>query len=47
MIVLVGIDVAGSGQELLGAVAILVGAVGYAIGPMIVKLGSAGLMRGR
>lgn len=43
VILLVGIDVAGNGQELLGAVAILVGAVGYAIGPMLVKLGMDGL----
>ena len=37
VIALVGIDVAGSGAELLGAGAILVAAVGYAIGPMLVK----------
>jgi drug/metabolite transporter (DMT)-like permease len=43
VILLVGIDVAGNSQELLGAVAILVGAVGYAIGPMLVKLGMDGL----
>jgi drug/metabolite transporter (DMT)-like permease len=43
VILLVGIDVAGNGRELLGAVAILVGAVGYAIGPMLVKLGMDGL----
>jgi drug/metabolite transporter (DMT)-like permease len=43
VILLVGIDVAGNGSELLGAVAILVGAVGYAIGPMLVKLGMDGL----
>jgi drug/metabolite transporter (DMT)-like permease len=43
VILLVGIDVAGNGQELLGAVVILVGAVGYAIGPMLVKLGMDGL----
>jgi drug/metabolite transporter (DMT)-like permease len=43
VIVLVGIDVAGSGRELLGAAAILTAAVGYAIGPMIVKLRFDGL----
>jgi drug/metabolite transporter (DMT)-like permease len=37
VIALVGVDVAGSGPELVGACAILVAAVGYAIGPMIVK----------
>jgi drug/metabolite transporter (DMT)-like permease len=39
----VGIDVAGSSAELLGALAVLVGAVGYAIGPMLVKLGMEGI----
>jgi drug/metabolite transporter (DMT)-like permease len=34
---LVGIDVAGQPEELLGAAAILVAAFGYACGPMIVK----------
>ena len=43
VIALVGIDVAGSSAELLGALAVLVGAVGYAIGPMLVKLGMQGL----
>ncbi|MFZ0089635.1 MAG: EamA family transporter [Solirubrobacteraceae bacterium] len=43
VIALLGLDVAGNGQELLGAVAILIGAVGYAIGPMLVKLGMGGL----
>ncbi len=43
VIALVGIDVAGNSQELLGALAVLVGAVGYAIGPMLVKLGMHGL----
>ncbi|HEX5191871.1 MAG TPA: EamA family transporter [Solirubrobacteraceae bacterium] len=37
VIALVGVDVAGSGSELLGAGAILIAAVGYAIGPMVVK----------
>jgi drug/metabolite transporter (DMT)-like permease len=43
VIALVGIDVAGSSTELLGVGAILLGAVGYAIGPMVVKLGMGGL----
>ena len=38
VIALVGIDVAGSASELLGTAAILVAAVGYAIGPMVIKL---------
>jgi drug/metabolite transporter (DMT)-like permease len=37
VVALVGIDVAGSGNELLGTGAILLAAVGYAIGPMIIK----------
>jgi drug/metabolite transporter (DMT)-like permease len=40
---LVGIDVAGRGNELLGAGAILLAAVGYAIGPMLIKLRMGGL----
>jgi drug/metabolite transporter (DMT)-like permease len=43
VIVLMGIDVAGHAGELLGAGAILLAAVGYAIGPMIVKNRLAGL----
>jgi drug/metabolite transporter (DMT)-like permease len=43
VIALVGIDVAGSSAQVLGALAIFVGAIGYAIGPMIVKLGMGGL----
>ncbi len=43
VIALVGIDVAGSGPELLGAGAILVAALGYAIGPMLVKHRLGGL----
>ena len=43
VIALVGLDVAGSSAEVLGALAVLVGAVGYAIGPMVVKLGMGGL----
>lgn len=37
VVVLVGVDVAGRPAELLGAGAILLAAVGYAIGPMILK----------
>ena len=37
VVVLLGIDVAGRADELLGAVMILIAAVGYAIGPFIVK----------
>jgi drug/metabolite transporter (DMT)-like permease len=37
VVALVGVDVAGSGAQLLGTVAILIAAVGYAIGPMVVK----------
>ena len=43
VIALVGIDVVGKGGELLGAGAILLAAVGYAIGPMLVKLRMAQL----
>jgi drug/metabolite transporter (DMT)-like permease len=35
VVALVGIDVAGRGDELLGAGAVLLAAVGYAIGPMV------------
>jgi drug/metabolite transporter (DMT)-like permease len=37
VVLLFGVDVAGSSDELLGAGAILVAVVGYAIGPLIVK----------
>jgi drug/metabolite transporter (DMT)-like permease len=43
VIALVGVDVAGSGKELLGAGAILLAAVGYSIGPMVVKHRLGGL----
>jgi drug/metabolite transporter (DMT)-like permease len=43
VIALVGIDVAGRSSELLGAAAILFAAVGYSIGPMVVKHRLAGL----
>jgi drug/metabolite transporter (DMT)-like permease len=37
VVALVGIDVAGKPDELLGAGAVLLAAVGYAIGPMLLK----------
>jgi drug/metabolite transporter (DMT)-like permease len=37
VVLLVGVDVAGNARELLGAGAILLAAVGYAIGPMVIK----------
>lgn len=37
VVALVGIDVAGNGDELLGALAILVAAFCYAVGPMVLK----------
>jgi drug/metabolite transporter (DMT)-like permease len=43
VIALVGVDIAGNGSELLGAGAILIAAVGYSIGPMIVKHQLGGL----
>ena len=43
VVALMGIDVAGKGGELLGAGAIFLAAVGYAIGPMLVKLRMAQL----
>jgi drug/metabolite transporter (DMT)-like permease len=43
VVALVGIDVAGSGSELLGTAAILLAAAGYAIGPMVIKLRLRGL----
>jgi drug/metabolite transporter (DMT)-like permease len=43
VIALVGVDVAGSSSELVGAGAILLAAVGYAIGPMVVKHRLGGL----
>ncbi len=39
VVALVGIDVAGNGRELVGALAILLAAVGYAAGPMLLKRG--------
>jgi drug/metabolite transporter (DMT)-like permease len=43
VVVLLGLDVAGRPGELLGAFAILLAAVGYAAGPMIIKHRLAGL----
>jgi drug/metabolite transporter (DMT)-like permease len=43
VVTLVGLDVAGRGGELLGAGAVLLSAVGYAIGPMLIKLRLGGL----
>jgi drug/metabolite transporter (DMT)-like permease len=43
VVALVGIDVAGRSDELLGAGAILLAAVGYAAGPMVYKRHLAGL----
>jgi drug/metabolite transporter (DMT)-like permease len=37
VVALVGIDVAGSGRALLGTTEVLIAAVGYAIGPMLIK----------
>jgi drug/metabolite transporter (DMT)-like permease len=45
VIALVGIDVAGSSAEVLGALAVLVGAVGYAIGPMLAPFAAVDLPR--
>lgn len=43
VVALVGLDLAGRGGELWGAGAILISAVGYAIGPMLIKLRMGGL----
>jgi drug/metabolite transporter (DMT)-like permease len=43
VVALVGLDVAARGPELLGTGAILLAAVGYAIGPMLIKHRLAGL----
>ncbi len=43
VIVLMGIDIVGSSAELVGALAVLGGAVGYAIGPMLIKHRLGGL----
>lgn len=43
VVALVGIDVAGNSAELVGALAVLVAAVGYSIGPMLVKHRMGGL----
>jgi drug/metabolite transporter (DMT)-like permease len=46
VVALVGIDVAGSSAEVLAALAIFVAAVGYAIGPILIKLGMGGMDSG-
>jgi drug/metabolite transporter (DMT)-like permease len=43
VIVLVGVDVAGSGRALLGTGVVLLAALGYAIGPMLIKHRMQGL----
>jgi drug/metabolite transporter (DMT)-like permease len=43
VVALVGLDVAGRNQELLGTGEILLGAIGYAIGPMLIKHRLGGL----
>ncbi len=43
VVALVGLDIAGDPDELLGALAILLAAVGYAFGPMILKLRLRGI----
>ena len=43
VVALVGLDVAGRADELLGALAILIAAVGYAVGPMVLKRHAADL----
>ena len=43
VVVLLGLDVAGRPGELLGAAAILLAAVGYAVGPMLIKMRLADL----
>ncbi len=43
VVALMGIDIAGRSGELLGGGAILLAAVGYAIGPMLIKLRMGGL----
>jgi drug/metabolite transporter (DMT)-like permease len=43
VVALVGIDVAGDGRELLGVAFLIIAAVGYAIGPMIIKARLGGL----
>ncbi len=43
VIALVGVDIAGDGDEVVGAIAILIAAVGYAAGPMMLKVKLADL----
>lgn len=37
VVTLVGVDVVGHGQELVGTAAVLLAAIGYAVGPMVIK----------
>ncbi len=37
VVALVGVDIAGDGDEVIGAIAILIAAVGYAVGPMTLQ----------
>jgi drug/metabolite transporter (DMT)-like permease len=43
VVALVGIDVAGNGREMVGVAFLIVAAVGYAIGPMVIKSRLGGL----
>ncbi len=43
VVALLGVDIAGNGDEVIGAVAILLAAVGYAAGPMMLKVKLADL----
>ena len=43
VVLLLGVDVAGNADEVLGAAAVLVAALGYAIGPLVLKRGLADL----
>ena len=43
VVALVGIDVAGDGRELVGVGFLIIAAVGYAVGPMVIKSGLGGL----
>ncbi len=43
VVCLVGVDIAGRSEELIGAAAILLAAVGYSIGPMLLKHKLTGL----
>jgi drug/metabolite transporter (DMT)-like permease len=43
VVALVGIDVAGNGRELVGVGFLIIAAIGYAIGPMVIKARFGGL----